>query len=75
MGTRTARLSAPDNQGQFDRQLGWKLNASGKRVQHKFRLGSDRMTAELREARLRRVWGVIENVPRPTRVLLCVWVD
>ncbi|MFV0445939.1 MAG: hypothetical protein ACK5Q5_20360, partial [Planctomycetaceae bacterium] len=27
MAARTARLSKPDKQGQYARQLGWKLNA------------------------------------------------
>jgi len=52
--------------------LGWKLNATGNRVQHKFRLGSDRTTAELREALLRRIWGVIEKEPETGQPL---WDD
>jgi len=61
MATRAASLSKPDRQGQYARQLGWKINQSGKRVQHKFRLGTDKSAAELREALLRRVWEVVEK--------------
>ncbi len=61
MATRAATLSKPDREGQYARQLGWKLNARGKRVQHKFRLGSDKSAAELREALLRRVWETVEK--------------
>jgi len=42
MNTGSASLGKPDSHGQFTRQLGWKLNRKGKRVQHKFRLGCDR---------------------------------
>lgn len=60
MATRAASLSRPDSQGHFHRQLGWKVNASGKRVQHKFRFGRDRSAAEIRETLLRRFWEAIE---------------
>lgn len=61
MATRTGRLSKPDSQGQYVRQLGWKLNSKGNRVQHKFRLGSDKVEAERRDAQLRQMWQRIEN--------------
>ncbi|MAG93376.1 MAG: hypothetical protein CMJ48_06460 [Planctomycetaceae bacterium] len=61
MATRKARLSNRDSQGQFSRQIGWKVNAAGKRVQHKFRLGSDSMEAERRDGRLRELWEQVEQ--------------
>jgi hypothetical protein len=54
MATRAASLANPDREGQYARQLGWNINGCGKRVQHKFRLGSDKSAAEVREALLRR---------------------
>ncbi len=61
MATRTGRLSAPDKQGHYARQLGWKRSTTGKKVQHKFRLGRDRQVAEVRESLLRRIWEAIER--------------
>ena len=61
MATRSGRLCKPDSQGQFVRQLGWKITPSGKRVQHKFRLGTDRREAQRRDDRLRQLWEQIEN--------------
>lgn len=61
MATRTARLSKLDKQGQLARQIGWKLNSSGKRIQHKFRLGTDRTVAERRDHLLRQLWARIEK--------------
>jgi hypothetical protein len=61
MATRAASLSKPDREGQYARQLGWKVNGRGKRVQHKFRLGSDKSAAAVREALLRRVWDIVER--------------
>jgi hypothetical protein len=61
MATRAASLSKPDREGQYARQLGWKVNGRGKRVQHKFRLGSDKSAATVREALLRRVWDIVER--------------
>ena len=61
MAARTGRLSKPDSQGQFVRQLGWKLNTKAKRVQHKFRLGTEKREAERREDRLRQLWEQVEK--------------
>jgi len=60
MATRTGRLSTPDAQGQYARQLGWKIDPQGRRVQHKFRLGTDRKEAQRRDDRLRAVWEQVE---------------
>jgi integrase len=62
MATRTRLSWKLDSQGQFSRQIGWKLNAAGRRVQHKFRLGSDLTEARRREQRLRELWERIETV-------------
>jgi len=40
------------------------MNASGKRVQHKFRLGTDSVEARRRDARLRELWERIEEADR-----------
>ncbi|QGQ22003.1 hypothetical protein F1728_04530 [Gimesia benthica] len=61
MATRTGRLNKPDRQGQYVRQLGWKRNDSGRKIQHKFRLGSDRREAERRDGLLRQLWEEIEG--------------
>lgn len=60
MATRTGRLTRLDRSGQYARQLGWKRNAQQQKVQHKFRLGSDRRTAESRDELLRKMWERIE---------------
>lgn len=61
MATRRRTAWKPDHSGQYPKQIGWKLSGSGKRVQHKFRLGSHQREAERREARLRNLWDVIER--------------
>ena len=63
--TRVAKDSKPvDQQGQIPRQLGWKTTAAGKRVQHKFRLGSDPKEAAHRERRLCDFWDrIVESSP------------
>ena len=61
MATRTGRLAKPDAQGQFVRQLGWKLSGKQTKVQHKFRLGVDKREAEQRDVRLRQLWEQIER--------------
>ena len=60
MATRRRSSWKLDNQGQYAKQIGWKLSASGKRTQNKFRLGTHQREAERREARLRALWDVIE---------------
>ena len=62
MVTRKARLTRRDSQGHYARQAGWKINAAGKRVQHKFRLGTDPKDAERRDSRLRELWERIEKI-------------
>ena len=37
MATRRRSSWKLDNQGRYPKQIGWKLSASGKRTQHKFR--------------------------------------
>ena len=61
MATRRRTTWKPDHSGQYPKQIGWKLSASGKRTQHKFRLGTHQREAERREARLRALWDVIER--------------
>ena len=61
MATRTGRLSKPDKQGKYARQLGWKINDSGNKVQHKFRLGTNKREAERRDSELRQIWEAIES--------------
>jgi hypothetical protein len=55
MATRARQGWKLDPQGQYARQIGWKRNGSGRRVQHKFRLGADLNEARRREQRLREV--------------------
>lgn len=61
MATRTRRAWTLDKQGQYARQIGWKQQANGKLVQHKFRLGRDLREAKRREQRLRDIWDDIER--------------
>lgn len=61
MAARRGRLAKPDSQGQYVRQLGRKLGSGGKRVQHKFRLGCDKHSAERRDHQLRQMWEQIEK--------------
>lgn len=60
MATRSRQSWKLDAQGQYARQIGWKRNGKGSRVQHKFRLGSDLNEARRREQRLRELWEHIE---------------
>jgi hypothetical protein len=60
MATRTGRLTRPDRSGQYARQLGWKHNSRQQKVQHKFRLGTDRREAERRDELLRQLWERLE---------------
>ena len=64
MATRSRQTWKLDAQGQYARQIGWKQNAQGKRVQHKFRLGTDLTEAKRREQRLRELWERIEGTSR-----------
>lgn len=51
-----------DNQGQYSRQIGWKVSRGGKRVQHKFRLGVDLKEAKRRELKLIELWEQVEKI-------------
>ena len=51
-----------DNQGKYARHIGWKLTRSGKRQQHKFRLGSTMEEAERREVRILHRWDTVERL-------------
>ncbi|MDB5387298.1 MAG: Resolvase helix-turn-helix domain protein [Planctomycetaceae bacterium] len=70
MAPRSGRLSNLDSQGQYVRQLGWKQNANGSRVQHKFRLGADKREAERRDDRLRQLW---EQICKDTPQAEALW--
>jgi len=61
MATRVRRTWRPSSDGQFARQVGWKLTRSGKRGQVKFRLGSDVREAKRRELMLVRMWEYVEK--------------
>lgn len=50
----------PDSTGLFYRQIGFKLTASGKRQQPKFRFGRDRKLAKIANARLEVLWSEVE---------------
>lgn len=61
MATRERRSWKLDSQGHYARQIGWKLAKNGKRIQHKFRLGSDLNEAKRREEKLRQIWESVEH--------------
>ena len=57
MATRQRKDWTAEANGQYTRNLGWKLNEStGEYVQHKFYLGTDRKQAERRNQRLVELW-------------------
>jgi hypothetical protein len=60
MPTRTRTNWKLRNDGQYDCRVGWKINGSGKREQHRFRLGNDLRDAKRRDALLRQIWERIE---------------
>ncbi len=51
----------PGRDGQYTRNIGYKLTRSGKRSQPKFYLGSDRKAAERRLAKIVELWEHIEK--------------
>ena len=61
MATRTRKTWKPQRDGQYVRQLGWKRGRNGKRVQAKFRLGTDLREARRREMMLSEVWERVEQ--------------
>jgi len=61
MAIRTRSRWRPQQDGQFARQLGWKKGPSGKRIQPKFRLGTDLKEAKRRECMLTDLWEHIEQ--------------
>ena len=57
MATRQRKDWTAEANGQYTRNLGWKLNErTGEYVQHKFYLGTDRKQAERRNQRLVELW-------------------
>ncbi|QDU26281.1 hypothetical protein ETAA8_13580 [Anatilimnocola aggregata] len=61
MPTRSRTVWKQRDDGQFDCRVGWKLNATGKREQHRFRLGADLKDAQRRDHLLRLMWHRIEE--------------
>lgn len=59
MAKRHSPLKADAARGLYYRSIGWKLDAKGRRVQPKFRLGRDRPTAQLAYDRLGALWDVV----------------
>ena len=52
----------PESNGQYTRNLGWKLDhRTGRYSQHKFYLGTDLKQAERRRQRLEELWELIEQ--------------
>jgi hypothetical protein len=62
MPARNGQAWKLDNQGQYSRQIGWKISRTGKRSQHKFRLGNDLKEAKRREQRLIELWEQIQKL-------------
>jgi hypothetical protein len=58
-GSRRRKTWTPDKEGRYSRQLGWKFNAQGELVQHKFYLGTDERQAERRNHKLEELWDRI----------------
>jgi len=69
MGTRSHTTWNLDDQGEYPRQLGWKLSRNGGLVQHKFRLGNDLDEAKRREQRIKELWGRVEATAKTKPVL------
>lgn len=72
MVTRRKTVWKLDERGQYSRQVGWKLSPAGKRVQHKFRLGSQLREVELRELKLRTLWESVERSCAPADA---IWTE
>jgi hypothetical protein len=70
MGTRSHTNWNLDDQGEYPRQLGWKLSRNGALVQHKFRLGNDLDDAKRREQRIKELW---ERVETTTKIKPAMW--
>ena len=71
MATRQRKSWKPKSNGQYTRNLGWKLDRfTGKYIQHKFYLGTDPKQADRRKQRLEELWEHIERThtgeQRPT---------
>lgn len=62
MATRSRTTWKPRSDGQYDGRVGWKLSLSGKREQHRFRLGGDLKEAKRRDHLLRQMWEKIEAI-------------
>jgi hypothetical protein len=61
MPTRSRTTWKPRSDGQYDCRVGWKINRSGNRDQHRFRLGTDPKEAKRRDHLLRQIWEKIEQ--------------
>ena len=61
MATRNRLHWKLDGQGEYARQVGWKLSRNGKLIQHKFRLGADLKEAKRREQKLLELWAQVEK--------------
>ena len=60
MATRNRKTWKPNKAGVFERQIGWKLSRTGKRVQHKFRFACTLKDALRREQKIVELWEGIE---------------
>jgi hypothetical protein len=59
----------PDANGEYSRQIGWKVNKEGTGlVQPRFRVGANERSAELAIRRLEQLWTVIEEEHEQRRV-------
>lgn len=61
MPTRARKTWRLSSDGQYVRQIGWTVSRSGKRVQAKFRLGSNRKEAKRRDQIIRSLWDQLEH--------------
>jgi hypothetical protein len=62
MPVRTTDSRKKDDRGHTPREIGWKLNKEGKKVQHKFRIKSrDEAEVKRRIARLEELWLAVET--------------
>jgi len=60
MPARIRKSWKPNNQGVYERQIGWKTSRNGNRVQHKFRFTCVLKEAQRREHRIVELWERIE---------------
>jgi len=60
MATRNRKTWKPNKAGVYERQIGWRLSRTGKRVQHKFRFACTLKDAQRREQKIVELWEGIE---------------